>query len=363
MSTDPDLTGTFERISDSVVAPGASTVIEEATRRGKQRRNAGIAAIALVLSGISVGSVFAFGDGTGSEVATGSLDGQSDPVSQQPDSSQARVEDGTEQGAALSGGQLCEPGPSPDAGVDETIDPDRRGEALVLHLTGIDELAVTEENEGEDRVYDDPNYGGVYGDFAGGWVVAVVDCSQVDADRIAEIAGGPDAVRLIEVDYSFEEINNFRDTLAGQLGNIDLPYGVGIDSTLNGREIVVIVEDAEQLPANFGEGVPEGVYKFERDPVFSNDPEPLDPDQLRQSLDPQSSIGALDCGEGTVIEDRLDNDGQEPIDIATSYSPDAVRVESLNALQWDAFDDNGQVVALLAIGDDDAKDWQVWTCG
>ena len=78
MSTDPDLTGTFERISDSVVAPGASTVIEEATRRGKQRRNAGIAAIALVLSGISVGSVFAFGDGTGSEVATGSLDGQSD---------------------------------------------------------------------------------------------------------------------------------------------------------------------------------------------------------------------------------------------------------------------------------------------
>ena len=97
--------------------------------------------------------------------------------------------------------------------------------------------------------------------------------------------------------------------------------------------------------------------------MFSNDPEPLDPDQLRQSLDPQSSIGALDCGEGTVIEDRLDNDGQEPIDIATSYSPDAVRVESLNALQWDAFDDNGQVVALLAIGDDDAKDWQVWTCG
>lgn len=77
-------------------------------------------------------------------------------------------------------GQPCEPGPSPDAGVDDTIDPDRRAEALVLHLTGVDELAVTEENEGEELRYDDPNYGGVWGDFAGGWVVAVLDCSQVD---------------------------------------------------------------------------------------------------------------------------------------------------------------------------------------
>jgi len=260
-------------------------------------------------------------------------------------------------------GQPCEPGPSADAGVDGTIDPDRRGEALVLHLTGIDEMAVTEENEGEDLVYSDPNYGGVWGDFAGGWVVAVVDCSQVDPDRIAQIAGGPDAVRLIKVAHAYEEVNEFRDILSQQLGDTDLPYGLGIDSTLNGREIVLTVEDPDQVPANLGDGVPDGAYKVEEGQVDFGDPiDPLDPDPPPKRAEPDTTIGALDCGDSIVVEDRLANDGQEPIDMALAHNPDAVRVESLNPLQWEAFDANDQVVALLAIGDDDLQDWQVWTC-
>lgn len=161
---------------------------------------------------------------------------------------------------------LCKPGPSPDAGIDETVETDRRVEALVLHLTGIDELVVQEESEGEDIVYDDPNYGGVYGDFNGGLVVAVVDCSLVDADRIAQIAGGPDAVQLIEVPYSFEEVNGFADEL------LHREVDVSIDSTTSGRWIVVTVEDVGDLPRNYGDGVPEDVFSVVEGERFTAEP-------------------------------------------------------------------------------------------
>ena len=149
---------------------------------------------------------------------------------------------------------LCEPGPSGNVGADTTVDPDRRAEALVFHLTGIDETVALLENEGEEIIFDDPNYGGVYGDFNGGIVVAVVDCSLVDADRIAELAGGPDVVQLIEVPYSFEEVNGFRDALLHEDAE------VSIESTVTGRWIVVTVEAFDDLPDNYGSSVPEDVF-------------------------------------------------------------------------------------------------------
>lgn len=259
-------------------------------------------------------------------------------------------------------GQPCEPGPSPDAGVDDSIDPDRRAEALVLHLTGIDELAVTEENEGEDVVYDDPNYGGVWGDFAGGWVVAVLDCSQVDPDRIAQLAGGPDAVRLIEVGFQFEELNGFQAVLSEQMGATGLPFILRIDSTLDGRELILAVEDIGELPANIGEGIPANAFRIEEGSVGNDLIEPVDPDPSPQPVGPPSSIGALDCGDSVIVEDRLSNSGQDPTDLAVSYNSSVVRVEPGDPLFWEAFDENGHVVVLMATGDDDLQDWQVWTC-
>ena len=165
--------------------------------------------------------------------------------------------------ADLAMGELCEPGPDPSVAADESIDPERRGEALVKFLTGIDELVLQEEQEGIDIVYNDPNYGGVWGDFAGGWVVAVLDCSIIDADRIAEIAGGTDAVRLIHVAHTFEEVNDFRNRLVSELRASGIAADVPIDSTLTGRQIRVIVNDAEQLDANFGFGIPQTAFTIE----------------------------------------------------------------------------------------------------
>ncbi len=174
------------------------------------------------------------------------------------------VDTSTTTGPALAEGRLCDPGPSASAGIDESVPADRRGEALVEHLTGIDELAIPEEEEGIVIIYDDPNYGGVWGDRQGGWVVAVLDCSRVDADRIAEIAGGADAVRLIEVPYAFEKVNQFSNRLINELDEVGVAGDVWIDSTLTGRLIRVVVEDPTQLETSFGASVPQDAFVIEQ---------------------------------------------------------------------------------------------------
>lgn len=146
----------------------------------------------------------------------------------------------------------------------------QRGEALVELLTGIDETAILEEDEGVDIVFDDPNFGGVWGDRRGGWVVAVIDCSPVDVERVAALAGGSDRVRVIEVAFSFEEINEFRDQLWAEIRRVGVAADVGIDSTLDGRLIRIVVEDPSQLPDSFGDGVPPSAFVIERGEISTN---------------------------------------------------------------------------------------------
>ncbi len=139
----------------------------------------------------------------------------------------------------------------------------RRGEALVELLTGIDEVAVRAEDEGAEIEFDDPNYGGVWGDRAGGWVVAVVDCSVVDLGRVAALAGGSQSVRVIEVARSFAEVDDISDRLVDEIRRRGLRAEVRIDSTPDGRLIRVVVEDASLLDAGIGESVPADAFVIE----------------------------------------------------------------------------------------------------
>lgn len=59
--------------------------------------------------------------------------------------------------------------------------PDRRIEDIVELMTG--ERKTGDEDPVEETI-DDPNFGGVCGDFQGGVVVAVLDCSKVGRQRI-----------------------------------------------------------------------------------------------------------------------------------------------------------------------------------
>ena len=171
--------------------------------------------------------------------------------------SRATASSGTVRDSTISSGSCV---PSDSAGVDDTVDSDRRIEALVKSLTGVDELVLQTEQEGVDIVYDDPNFGGIWRGGAGRLVVAVIDCDGVDVDRVAQIASGPDAVEIIEVRYSYEQLNGFRDQLFAELRDIGMAGGVRTVFTPSGRRLTVLAEDPEQLPADFGAGVPADTF-------------------------------------------------------------------------------------------------------
>ena len=135
---------------------------------------------------------------------------------------------------------------------------------MVEYVTGIDEIALRQEDEGATIVFDHPNYGGVWGDRMGGWVVAVLDCAAVDADRIAQLAGGPAQVTLIEVPYKFEQINDFSRALSDELTATGAVGAVLIDSTLSGRHLTVAVEDPSALGDDFGGSIPSGAFRVDQ---------------------------------------------------------------------------------------------------
>jgi hypothetical protein len=135
--------------------------------------------------------------------------------------------------------------------------PDRRIEDIIEFLTGERQTGDTDPVE---ETITDPNFGGVWGDFQGGIVVAVLDCTLIDADELARIAGGDEYLHLIEVLYTYRQVVAFRDTLVRELRALDLVIDVRIESTLKGRVIEVRVLDAHLLTDTFAPEVPRDAY-------------------------------------------------------------------------------------------------------
>jgi hypothetical protein len=136
-------------------------------------------------------------------------------------------------------------------------DPDRRIEDIIETLTGERQVGDTDPVE---ETITDPNFGGVWGDRQGGIVVAVLDCSLVDADELARMAGGVNYLHLIEVPYTFRQVDAFRDALVRELRALGLVVDVLIESTLEGRVIEVYVLDPQLLPDSFAPEVPRDAY-------------------------------------------------------------------------------------------------------
>ena len=155
-----------------------------------------------------------------------------------------------------SGSDDCTP--STPASVQPPSDPDRRIEDIIEYLTG-------ERQTGDvpvEEMINDPNFGGVWGDFEGGVVVAVLDCSEVDANRLAEMAGGSDFLHLIEVPYTFRQTEEFRDALQQDLQKLGIEGDVSVEWTVAGRLIEVHVLDAVAISESFGSGVPDDAYEI-----------------------------------------------------------------------------------------------------
>ena len=154
-------------------------------------------------------------------------------------------------------GSDCDP--TIDASVPVSSDPNRKIEDIIEAMTGWSDADIVEGMTLEDEI-DDPNFAGVYGDRRGGIIVTVVDCSLIDVDEIAEIAGGAEAVRIVEVAHNWREVNGFRDTLVAELRGAGLDGDVNIESTSEGRKIEVRTPDIDALPDGFGITVPSTAF-------------------------------------------------------------------------------------------------------
>lgn len=130
---------------------------------------------------------------------------------------------------------------------------DLRVETIVQMITG--------HRSGSFAAEDHPGFGGVWGDFRGGLVVAVLDCDSVDADALAEVAGGRGRLRLIEVPHTFTQVDGFRDTLVAELDAFGVEAWVVIDATLDGRMITIQLDAPVELPIDFAPSVPVAAYR------------------------------------------------------------------------------------------------------
>ncbi len=136
-------------------------------------------------------------------------------------------------------------------------EPDRRFEDIVERLTG---FRQTEENEESGDITGHPNFGGIWGDRQGGIVVAVLDCSKVDANEIAYLAGGAEYLYLIEVPYTDREWLDFKLGLWQEIGALDTQADMSTKRSQTGRILEVRVRDMGALPDSFGAGVPDDAY-------------------------------------------------------------------------------------------------------
>jgi hypothetical protein len=159
---------------------------------------------------------------------------------------------------AGSAGQNPDCVPSVPVALNTPGDPNTKIEDIIEYLTG---KRQTGDLDAVEETIDDPNFGGVWGDFWGGVVVAVLDCSKVNADTLAEMAGGSGKLHLIEVPYTFKQVNAFRDTLVHELNELGIEGLVEIHADWGGRQIEVYVRGPASLPRSFGAGVPNDAYR------------------------------------------------------------------------------------------------------
>jgi hypothetical protein len=136
-------------------------------------------------------------------------------------------------------------------------EPDRRFEDIVERLTG---YRQTEENEESGGITDHPNFGGIWGDRQGGIVVAVLDCSKVDANEIAYLAGGAEYLYLVEVPHTDRQWLELKTELVREVGALGIEYDMNVVHSQTGRVMQVRVRDAGALPDSFASGIPDDAY-------------------------------------------------------------------------------------------------------
>lgn len=113
--------------------------------------------------------------------------------------------------------------------------------------------------EGQDPDYA-PWFGGAWGvpNDPGVVVVAVTDLCLVDRTELEEVVG-QGRLRLIEVPLGFDELNAVRSDLRDRLDDVGIEAELPIDSTTEGRIIVVVTPQPDEVPDEVFSGIPDSV--------------------------------------------------------------------------------------------------------
>jgi hypothetical protein len=122
--------------------------------------------------------------------------------------------------------------------------------------------------EGEELQFG-PNYAGVWMDQkdGGAIVVAVVEPALVDQQHLEQLVGGKEHLRVIDVEYSWHEVNAYRDALADEIIKRGIQAHLPIHSTSQGRLIEVIVEDAGEITKDILDVAPDDLVTVTEAPL------------------------------------------------------------------------------------------------
>ncbi len=140
----------------------------------------------------------------------------------------------------------------------EAIEFERRldlGDRIPAVMTALNEPDAVLEGTEPDY---SSNFGGVWQDQMdrGAIVVALVDPSVVDDSKLAELLGGSENLRLVDVEFSWHEIEAFRDALVAAPRTAEVQADIRILMTSGGRQLDVVLPDPQLLTPSVLGAVP-----------------------------------------------------------------------------------------------------------
>ncbi len=129
--------------------------------------------------------------------------------------------------------------------------------------------------EGQEPEYG-PNFAGVWQDQmdGGAIVVALVDPSLADQHKLGRIAGGKEHVRVIDVNYSWNQVQEFRDALLMAITERGVPAGVRISTTGEGRKLEVFSPDPASVTPDIVGLVPDDLVSVVEGPLGAQEGNP-----------------------------------------------------------------------------------------
>lgn len=166
-------------------------------------------------------------------------------------------------------------------------------------IDSVENLFALGDGQGEEG--SEPNFAD---DFAGIWqdqldggkiVIAVTAVDAVDMSSIASLIGDSSSFRIIEQDYSYNELNGLRDVLVGEVSSQGLDASVLVTTGAIGRTIEIRSLEPEAIAARLEGVAPSDAYSIVEAAPFTE----LGLPQTQHSFTDQQPGLAIAVGSGS----------------------------------------------------------------